>query len=97
MNDPELSVCELFAGVGGFRLGLEAEGWNVTWSNQWEPGKKKQHASDCYTFHFGESGNRNIDIALVDSHDIPDHRLLVGGFPYQDYSEIGRASCRERV
>lgn len=78
-------VCELFAGVGGFKLGLERSGWIVSYSNQWEPKKKQQHASDCYVYHFGKNGHTNIDIAEA-KHDIPYHDLLVGGFPCQDYS-----------
>lgn len=40
----ELTVCELFAGIGGFRLGLERSSpyWEHVWFSQWEPGKKKQ-------------------------------------------------------
>lgn len=79
-------VVELFAGVGGFRLGLERAGWEVVWSSQWEPGKKSQHASDCYVAHFGKDGHSNEDIANVPASHIPDHDLLVGGFPCQDYS-----------
>lgn len=87
------TVCELFAGVGGFRLGLEDSSkdspikWNTVWANQWEPGKKVQYAFDCYCYHFGHSENHvNKDIASIDKNDIPDHNLLVGGFPCQDYS-----------
>lgn len=83
------TVCELFAGVGGFRLGIEkaCQEWNTVWANQWEPGKKSQHAFQCYCSHFGNSENHvNIDIAEVIKGDIPNHNLLVGGFPCQDYS-----------
>lgn len=80
------TFCELFAGVGGFRLGLEPHGWEPVFSNQYEPSTKIQHASDVYTTHFGEEGHSNVDIAKVDPKDIPDHTLLVGGFPCQDYS-----------
>ena len=76
----------MFAGVGGFRLGLEKSGWETLFSNQWEPGAKKQWAFDCYNRHYPDSINSNIDIALVDIKDIPKHELLVGGFPCQDYS-----------
>lgn len=79
------SVCELFAGVGGFRLGLEKAGWKVIYSNQWEPNKKVQHASDCYLTHFGEEGHDNTDISEA-KYNIKYHDLLVGGFPCQDYS-----------
>ena len=45
----KLKVAELFAGVGGFRLGLEVtERYEVVWSNQWEPNSKIQHASLIY-------------------------------------------------
>jgi len=89
-NSP--SVIELFAGVGGFRLGLEAAGWKTIWSNQWEPSTKVQHASSCYIENFGNSGHSNDDIAVaIDNHEagtssIPDADLVVGGFPCQDYS-----------
>lgn len=86
------TVAELFAGVGGFRRGLEPAGWRVAWSNQWEPSTRKQHASDCYVLRFGPEGHSNEDIAEVldraeqDKASIPDVDLLVGGFPCQDYS-----------
>ena len=91
----EKTVCELFAGVGGFRLGLERlnSGWKTVWFSQWEPGKSKQWAHDCYVSHFGESADLNgdtsstgVDISTVDKKNIPNHNLLVGGFPCQDYS-----------
>lgn len=88
MINNQIRVVELFAGVGGFRLGLEQSSsrFQTIWANQWEPGKKTQHAYDCYIQRFGESENHvNEDISLVKS-DIPGHDLLVGGFPCQDYS-----------
>lgn len=97
----KIRVAELFAGVGGFRLGLE--GWNgksalsgykynfespfeIIWSNQYEPSTKAQHASILYENRFGLDGHSNKDIAQVEISEIPDHDLLVGGFPCQDYS-----------
>jgi DNA (cytosine-5)-methyltransferase 1 len=97
----KIKVVELFAGVGGFRLGLE--GWNgksassnykenfespyeIVWSNQWEPSTKVQHASAVYERRFGMDNHSNRDIASVEVSEIPDHDLLVGGFPCQDYS-----------
>ncbi|MEL6303620.1 MAG: DNA (cytosine-5-)-methyltransferase, partial [Bacteroidota bacterium] len=83
----QLKVCELFAGVGGFRLGLEQTGhFKVVWSNQWEPSTKTQHASRVYTARFGTESHANIDIEAVPIEEIPDHDILVGGFPCQDYS-----------
>lgn len=83
------TVCELFAGVGGFRLGLEraSKDWKTVFFSQWEPGKTKQWAHECYVNHFGDINEfTGIDIALVDKNQIPNHNLLVGGFPCQDYS-----------
>ena len=88
------TICELFAGVGGFRLGMERleTGWNTTWFSQWEPGKTNQWAHDCYVAHFGDLADirgeyhTGEDISVVDKNCIPDHNLLVGGFPCQDYS-----------
>lgn len=82
----DMSVVELFAGVGGFRLGLEKSGWKTILANQWEPGAGKQWAFDCYDRHFADSINLNVDVATIDAKDMPDHELLVGGFPCQDYS-----------
>lgn len=83
------TICELFAGVGGFRLGLEKSSpkWETVWANQWEPGKQRQDAFDCYCAHFGRKDIYiNEDIASIDKFKIPNHNLLVGGFPCQDYS-----------
>ena len=82
-------VIELFAGVGGFRVGLEradADFYKVVWANQWEPATKTQHAAMVYEKNFGEGSISNIDINSVSVNDIPDHDMLVGGFPCQDYS-----------
>lgn len=89
MNMCKKTVCELFAGVGGFRLGLEhsSKDWKTVWFSQWEPGTKNQWAHDCYVKHFGDIDEfTGIDISLVDKTHIPSHNLLVGGFPCQDYS-----------
>lgn len=90
----EKTLCELFAGVGGFRLGFDRleSGWKTTWFSQWEPGAKTQWAHECYVKHFGDSPDMNgefhtgEDIGTVEKESIPDHTLLVGGFPCQDYS-----------
>jgi len=85
-------VIELFAGVGGFRLGLDAAGWETVFSNQWEPSTKIQHASSCYVANFGTNGHSNVDIKIVldqmeqGTISLPEADLIVGGFPCQDYS-----------
>ena len=83
-----IKVVELFAGVGGFRIGFErvSKEFKTIWANQWEPGKKSQYAYDCYVDNFGSKNNcTNIDIAIA-KKDVPAHDLLCGGFPCQDYS-----------
>ncbi|WP_425445860.1 DNA (cytosine-5-)-methyltransferase [Dethiothermospora halolimnae] len=83
------TVVELFAGVGGFRLGLgkASNEWEFVWTNQWEPKRKSQHAFECYTQHFRKTDSDiNEDINNIDKNIIPEHSLLVGGFPCQDYS-----------
>ncbi|MBJ7937705.1 DNA (cytosine-5-)-methyltransferase [Bacillus wiedmannii] len=91
-----VKVVELFAGVGGFRLGLEAnENFEVLWGNQWEPSTKAQHAFNCYATRFENKGihvNRDIAEAWP---EIPEHDLLVGGFPCQDYS-VARTLSNEK-
>ena len=83
----KLKVIELFAGVGGFRLGLEqAKNYKIVWSNQWEPSTKVQHASLVYEKKFGSINHSNENISEVTIADIPDADMLVGGFPCQDYS-----------
>ena len=99
-GENKVKVAELFAGVGGFRLGLEkaSKKYETVWSNQWEPGKKKQIASDIYKKRFGEQGHSNQDISTVKTSEIPDFDLLVGGFPCQDYSvarNLGQAKGLE--
>lgn len=89
MDNKKIKVVELFAGVGGFRLGLEKNNYDVIWSNQWEPSTKTQHASMVYEARFGKKNHSNEDINEVvtrNVEEIPDHDLLVGGFPCQDYS-----------
>ena len=84
-----MNVIELFAGVGGFRVGLDnanANFYNTIWSNQFEPSTKIQHASQTYVSRFGQDGHINEDISKVSTSDIPNHHMLCGGFPCQDYS-----------
>lgn len=99
------TICELFAGVGGFRLGLERlnSGWETVWFSQWEPGARTQWAHDCYVKHFGDSVDLNgeyhtcDDIAEVKKENIPNHTLLVGGFPCQDYSVANSLSSSKGI
>ncbi len=104
-----LQVIELFAGVGGFRVGLDrstselgGQGFETIWANQWEPGSAKQHAARVYRqifFHAnGVTADETVKEYFVNDDinevvgnplslaKIPDHDVLTGGFPCQDYS-----------
>lgn len=86
-----INVVELFAGVGGFRLGLEQtknQIFDVNWANQWEPSRKVQHAFDCYNKRFSTGEHVNKDIAEVSDMEMAQTNadMIVGGFPCQDYS-----------
>ncbi len=102
------TVVELFAGVGGFRVGLnninsfdksghaiENNDWNFVWANQWEPSTKAQPAFDCYCTRFGKENHANINIQEINKEYIPNHNLLLGGFPCQDYS-VARSLSGEK-
>lgn len=102
----EKTVVELFAGVGGFRCGFnevefdgnivkEQNNWNFIWANQWEPSTKTQAAFDCYIERFGENSCICEDIGQIDKSIIPNHTVLVGGFPCQDYS-VARSLSNEK-
>ncbi|MDT3945456.1 DNA (cytosine-5-)-methyltransferase, partial [Staphylococcus aureus] len=87
----KIKVVELFAGVGGFRLGLENTKngiFDITWANQWEPSRKIQHAFDCYSKRFKNGIHSNKDIAQVSDEEMANTEadMIVGGFPCQDYS-----------
>ncbi|WP_413486536.1 DNA (cytosine-5-)-methyltransferase [Brochothrix thermosphacta] len=87
----QLNVLELFAGVGGFRVGLEnanREFFHTKWANQWEPSRKSQDAFDVYNYHFPNSININKNIENISDETFlnMDVDMIVGGFPCQDYS-----------
>lgn len=104
------TVVELFAGVGGFRVGLnniksidlngkaiEKGDFEFVWANQWEPSTKSQPAFECYKKRFDCNDNEcsNQDISAVEKNTIPNHSLLCGGFPCQDYS-VARSLKNEK-
>lgn len=83
----KIKVVELFAWVWGFRIWLEKTWrYEIVWSNQWEPSTKIQHASMVYENAFWKENHINENIEDVKTEMIPDHDLLVWGFPCQDYS-----------
>lgn len=95
----ELKIVELFAGVGGFRVGFENSNdtlFKTKWANQWEPGKKTQDAFEVYNYHYPDSININENIEEISDEVFQsmDADIIVGGFPCQDYS-VARSKKNE--
>lgn len=97
--DTKLNILELFAGVGGFRVGFENSNdsiFKTKWANQWEPGKKSQDAFEVYNYHYPDSININENIEEIsdEAFQSMDADIIVGGFPCQDYS-VARSKKNE--
>ncbi|MBF0935304.1 MAG: DNA (cytosine-5-)-methyltransferase, partial [Abiotrophia defectiva] len=96
----QLKVLELFAGVGGFRIGLENSNkqlYKTCWANQWEPARKSQDAFEVYNYRFPDSENIGYSVSdISDEHFAQmDADIIVGGFPCQDYS-VARSKKNEQ-
>jgi len=83
MEQTELTFIDLFAGIGGMRLAFERNGCKCVYSNEWD-----KFCQQTYSANFGETPDN--DITKVDADSIPDHDILVGGFPCQPFSLAGK-------
>jgi DNA (cytosine-5)-methyltransferase 1 len=79
-----LKTVELFAGIGGFRIGADALGLETVWANDWD-----EDASTIYRSRFGHTGFQHGDITELIG-DVPDHDILTAGFPCQPFSFAGK-------
>jgi DNA (cytosine-5)-methyltransferase 1 len=80
----QFSFIDLFAGIGGIRLGFEAHGGKCVFTSEWNPYSQK-----TYRENFGEEHEINGDITQVTAAEIPDHDVLLAGFPCQPFSIAG--------
>lgn len=80
---PDFTFIDLFAGIGGTRLGFESVGGKCVYTSEWDP-----HAQKTYEANFGEKPDGDITQVKVD--DIPNFDVLLAGFPCQPFSSIGK-------
>lgn len=83
MAEPKFTFIDLFAGIGGIRLGFEHVGGKCVFSSEFD-----EDACKTYEANFGE--HPSGDITKIDAKDIPDFDILLGGFPCQAFSIIGK-------
>lgn len=83
MKKKKITAIDLFAGIGGMRLGFEQAGYEIVYSNDID-----KHSCETYRANFGEIDER--DIREVRAEKLPDFDVLLGGFPCQPFSMIGK-------
>ena len=81
-KDSAFTFIDLFAGIGGMRIAYESQGGDCVYSNEWN-----KYCQQTYFANFGEQPDG--DITKVDARIIPDHDILVAGFPCQPFSIAG--------
>ena len=81
-ENPKFKFIDLFAGIGGIRLAYQNLGGNCVFTSEWDTYSKKTYEANFGEVPFG-------DITQIDEKDIPDHDILLGGFPCQPFSIAG--------
>lgn len=81
-EEARFTIIDLFAGIGGIRLGFQRHGAYTVFSSEWD-----KFAQKTYRINYGEIPNG--DITQINENDIPEHDILVGGFPCQPFSQAG--------
>lgn len=82
ISNKQFSFIDLFAGIGGMRIAFDRAGGHCVYSNEWN-----KYSQQTYFANFGEQPDG--DITQVNEKDIPDHDILVAGFPCQPFSIAG--------
>ena len=83
-RDAEFTFIDLFAGIGGIRLGFEASGGKCVFTSEWDANAQKTYAAN-----FPDGHSIHGDITQVDARSVPDHDVLLAGFPCQPFSIAG--------
>jgi len=83
MKKKKLTAIDLFAGIGGMRMGFEQAGYEIVYSNDID-----KHSCETYRANFGEIEEK--DIRKVNAEELPNFDVLLGGFPCQPFSMIGK-------
>ncbi|HEV2279291.1 MAG TPA: DNA (cytosine-5-)-methyltransferase [Acidobacteriaceae bacterium] len=84
MSAAAFTFIDLFAGIGGMRIGFEAAGGRCVFTSEWNPFARKTYAAN-----FGEAHRIAGDIREIGADEIPDHDVLLAGFPCQPFSIAG--------
>jgi len=79
---PQFKFIDLFAGIGGFRLAFQAHGGKCVFTSEWDKFSQKTYEANFGEVPFG-------DIQQINEHNIPDHDVLLAGFPCQPFSLAG--------
>ena len=82
-SNPRYRFIDLFAGIGGFRLGFQNLGTQCVFSSEWDEACKETYYANYGEIPFG-------DIRKVDADAVPDHDILLAGFPCQAFSIMGK-------
>ena len=82
-ENPSFSFIDLFAGIGGFRLAMQANGGECVFSSEWDKAAKQTYYENYGEVPFG-------DITKIEPRTIPNFDVLAGGFPCQPFSSIGK-------
>lgn len=83
-QQPAFRFIDLFAGIGGFRLGLDRNGGECVFTSEWD-----KYSQKTYKAWYGGEDKVHGDITQIDPESIPDHDILAGGFPCQPFSLAG--------
>ncbi len=83
-RNAEFTFIDLFAGIGGIRLGFEASGGKCVFTSEWDT-----HSQKTYAANFPDGHAIHGDITQIDAHSVPAHDVLLAGFPCQPFSIAG--------